>query len=478
MNTLQDALQLNPISASKNAWAKQIIVDNTKLLDDLNPRFSTRYWFLKNGLTEVKRCPCGKPALFDVTYTHKVFRKFCSAECQSQDKYAQNQRRVGIKSFFRDEDLVRVWAEKRENTCMERFGHTNPSYVQEFKDKISIAAKSKSDLEKAQIHEKRKATNLLRFGEEHPMLVESFAAAASANRTQTLLKDYGTTSISALPHIAKKREATLMRKFGVTNAGFIKNKVSKQELILRDIIKDNGATFTTQNRKLAGGKEIDIVIPSHSVAFEVNGVFYHNEYHKSVTEHKMKVDKCLEHNIILYHIYDVDIQLRKRRVIVNNIVNAILSASDELDMSLMKNNESYLEHRISCDLRSEPKYDRVISIECQGHISTAFISGDSIVRLIGFNSMMNVVLLDMCNDSGVRSLWIDLRYDGHLVNVAKSFFPNTTDAGIGYDMVQRGRYIERKEYNVVTGITDSVEPIDNSALGYRIFDAGNIIMHK
>lgn len=61
------------------------------------------------------------------------------------------------------------------------------------------------------------------------------------------------------------------------------NKGTTIELFIRNILDKNGIEYETNNKKILKGKELDIYIPSHKIAIECNGIYWHslkeNSYH-------------------------------------------------------------------------------------------------------------------------------------------------------------------------------------------------------
>jgi formylmethanofuran dehydrogenase subunit E len=60
----------------------------------------------------------------------------------------------------------------------------------------------------------------------------------------------------------------------------------------------------TNDRKLLNGKELDVLVPSMSLAFEFDGVFWHNENNKENDYHISKTMECEKHGIRLIHIFE------------------------------------------------------------------------------------------------------------------------------------------------------------------------------
>jgi G:T-mismatch repair DNA endonuclease (very short patch repair protein) len=79
---------------------------------------------------------------------------------------------------------------------------------------------------------------------------------------------------------------------------------SSSENEICDFLTELGLEFLTNNKSLLGGIELDIVIPSHNIAIEYNGLYWHSEKKgKTKNYHLDKTKKCLNKNIKLIHIF-------------------------------------------------------------------------------------------------------------------------------------------------------------------------------
>ena len=79
---------------------------------------------------------------------------------------------------------------------------------------------------------------------------------------------------------------------------------SLMEKEIADFITSLNKETETNNRKLLEGKEIDIFLPTEMIAFEFNGIFWHNDTNKTKEYHQEKSLKCLEKGIRLIHIFE------------------------------------------------------------------------------------------------------------------------------------------------------------------------------
>ena len=95
---------------------------------------------------------------------------------------------------------------------------------------------------------------------------------------------------------------------------------SDKENQLYDFIKENyDGEIITSDRKILNGKELDIYLPDLNLAFEFNGVYWHNELYKDNNYHLNKTEDCLKKNIQLIHVWEDD------WVYKNEIIKSIIS---------------------------------------------------------------------------------------------------------------------------------------------------------
>ena len=80
---------------------------------------------------------------------------------------------------------------------------------------------------------------------------------------------------------------------------------SKKEKDVADFIRSvyNGKILTN-DRTILSGREVDIFLPDVKIAFEFDGVFWHNENNKGTEYHLQKTIDCDEKGIRLIHIFE------------------------------------------------------------------------------------------------------------------------------------------------------------------------------
>ena len=99
--------------------------------------------------------------------------------------------------------------------------------------------------------------------------------------------------------------------------------ISQQEMEVASFIESLGYTIQTNNKSIIKPYELDIFIPSHNVAFEYNGTYWHSwPNQKNKNYHLDKTKKCEEINIRLFHIFE-DEWLNNPELIKRKIYNIL-----------------------------------------------------------------------------------------------------------------------------------------------------------
>jgi len=207
-----------------------------------------------------------------------------------------------------------------KETNLERYGYDNP-----MKNTI--------------IHNKMKNTMLMKYGYDNPMkdksqidkinktksinLIKKFPSIINVDydkKTLTMVCDNGHNHIFKIDiNVFQNRKSINTIICNICNNGVS----SGLEIQLTNFIKKNYKEEIVENdRKILNGKELDIYLPRLKLAFEFNGVYWHNELHKPNDYHNIKTNLCLEKDIQLIHIYEDD-WIYKQGIIKSMILNKL-----------------------------------------------------------------------------------------------------------------------------------------------------------
>jgi len=98
---------------------------------------------------------------------------------------------------------------------------------------------------------------------------------------------------------------------------------SISENLLFDFIKENYSGEILENsRQIISPYELDIYLPELKLAFEFNGLYWHNELYKENNYHLNKTNKCEGQGIHLIHIYEDD-WMFKQDIVKSRILNLL-----------------------------------------------------------------------------------------------------------------------------------------------------------
>jgi len=99
--------------------------------------------------------------------------------------------------------------------------------------------------------------------------------------------------------------------------------------LLNFITKNYNKTIIENSREIIKPYELDIYLPDLSLAFEFNGLYWHNELYKDKNYHTMKSDLCEEKGIQLVHIWEDDWNY-KQEIVKSMILNKLGKTSNKI----------------------------------------------------------------------------------------------------------------------------------------------------
>ena len=94
------------------------------------------------------------------------------------------------------------------------------------------------------------------------------------------------------------------------------------ELEIQEFLNSLNISYIIKDKKILGGKELDILIPDFNLAIEMNGLYWHSEIYMDKFYHRNKSSKCREVGIDLLHIWEDDWKF-KRPIIKSIILNKL-----------------------------------------------------------------------------------------------------------------------------------------------------------
>lgn len=104
---------------------------------------------------------------------------------------------------------------------------------------------------------------------------------------------------------------------------------SSYEQKLSNLLSDLNVRHIRNDRVILEGKEIDLFLPDHDLAIEVNGVYWHQDYNgEKKNYHLEKTIKCEKNQIKLLHITDKEID--EKYPLVKNLICSNVGINDKI----------------------------------------------------------------------------------------------------------------------------------------------------
>jgi hypothetical protein len=253
-----------------------------------------------------------------------------------------NLEKYGVEHYLQTEDKQI----KSKKTCIDKYGteHANQSDI--VKDKIKETNIERYGYENPNqseiVKNKMKETNLKRYGVEN---IFSYKPILNTFRNRIIEKynsDINNDSYSLIEYKYEESNFNILHKncdeiFSINtqqlhNRVLSKNTIcticypigdtkSIKETEITNFIKSLNID-SNKDRDILEGKELDIYIPSHNLAIEFNGLYWHSEIHKDKNYHLDKSLQCQEKAIHLIHIWE-DEWMFKQDIIKSIILNKL-----------------------------------------------------------------------------------------------------------------------------------------------------------
>lgn len=332
--------------------------------------FQDKIWCLIKG---VRHCEvCSKP----ISWARRG-KVYCSQECAKKARRtltAEKMKKTNLERYgFENPASSPEIQAKFRKTNLEKYGSISPFGNKEVHEKSKQTIKERYGVDNVasipSAIQKRKERNLERYGVEYP----SQCKEVKEKMKQTCLERYGADnyfgSQEFRDRMNKMRQeyaaslgvnnATLVgpTKYGMVSKEFLEaqqNNTMTVELlkenysdyryaanrlgfkignkhttvphrIITDWLDELEIDYFNNNRIVIKPKELDIWIPSHNIAIEVNGIYWHQE-----TKHYDKFAICQEHGIKLIQFSDYDIL--QRQDIVKSIIYGNLGFNEYLEL--------------------------------------------------------------------------------------------------------------------------------------------------
>jgi len=364
------SFKLRSLSSKKGTLYNEIFKKTNFL--DTNATLRQRLWHLINN-----EPPCCKECGGSVKWDHDKYRKFCSKKCSANNANTKkNRKNTNLEKYGaecslsnnevrakREKTLIKKYGvkhplqsnhimEKLKETNQERYGSNysleNKSVRQKMQDTCLKNHGVKNPFESKEIQQKIKDTNLEKYDTSNPS--KNPEVIEKINRT--CLERYGRLR-SSQSHIPKeilakidnptwletehktKTLTTISKETGVSVTQ-IAQRFSKYNLIVSrkniSLVEQEIFSFIRSiysgeiiqsDRTILSPKEIDILIPSMNLGFEINGVYWHSEVQGKDANYHLNKTKLAENNKVrLIHIFDSE-WIHKQEIVKSRITSLL-----------------------------------------------------------------------------------------------------------------------------------------------------------
>jgi hypothetical protein len=260
------------------------------------------------------------------------YGEFCSIQCFNNNKdeminriKTANNIKYGVDYYPQDKDFI----QKVKKTKKDRYGDEN--YINIEKSKLTRLYKY-GDQHYNNI-DKQKSTNLIKYGcdnvsksdffKEH--IDKKYRELYSCYDIINITKEYvnvkcekcGNTS-NIHKQLMYERNKSNHDVCLICNPLGQSNKSKSEDEIFNFLSE---YTNNVKQRVKVGGVEIDILVDD-KIGIEFNGLWWHNELHKSNTFHLSKTNICNQNNISLIHIFE-DEWLYKKDIVKSILLNRL-----------------------------------------------------------------------------------------------------------------------------------------------------------
>lgn len=310
-------------------------------------KFNHKLFNVLHGITDNPTCKIchSKPVSF--INVLKGYKTYCSDICSSKDPELWEKRRTTMVEHFGCEyplqnpeilkktkvKLKETFAENGEgrknyiNSMIATYGVTNPMELEEFRNKITVSHSLRTPEDKKQTTNKTKQTKLLKYGNKNynntckaKKTIKSkynveYIGQIHTSKKWLEITDKKEFLIQTLPSlhplkIAKDYNIAFSTLYTLINKLELKDLIRKTfngEFEIKEYLKSLNISYSTNNKAILNGLELDILINDYNLAIEHNGVYWHSVQNgKKYLYHLNKTLGCEQNNITLFHIFDFE----------------------------------------------------------------------------------------------------------------------------------------------------------------------------
>jgi len=288
-----------------------------------NYSFKEKIWFFINNETIQPKClECDKLLKFGKSLNNG-YGKYCSLKCTNKnnnhiEKVKETNKTIygGATPFFSEEVKL-----KTIKTNIARYGVDNVMKLDRVKaifkegsiKKYNTEYPAQSKSSKIRIENKEKYVKINILNNENGFYTVKC-------NTCNELSEFNNNELN----YRFKNEIPICK-----TCVDIKNNISYPENEIIEFINSLNTITIKSNRKILNGKELDIYLPSHNLAIEYNGLYWHSEIYKDDKYHLNKTNECEKLGIQLIHIFE-DEWLTKKDIVKSRLSNILGVTSNKI----------------------------------------------------------------------------------------------------------------------------------------------------
>ena len=254
---------------------------------------------------------------YNINTKNGTIKYACSRKCAEQ----KNKDTLQIKYRVSNISYSKEIQQKKENTCNQNHGVSYPM----MKEDIFLKG---LETKKEKYGDQNYNNSGQMISTKHKKIIKKYNALSySDNRFEFYCDKCNTNYFIQYGLLLNRiRIKTEM----CTKCNPFSSNISGKEKLLLDFIRDNyDGKIITSDRKILNGKELDIYLPDLNLAFEFNGLYWHNELYKDKNYHINKTNLCEKKEIHLVHVWEDDWFL-KQDIVKSMILNKIKKTKEKI----------------------------------------------------------------------------------------------------------------------------------------------------
>lgn len=293
-----------------------------------------KLYCLAKGISSIPKClACGTEV--KLKSISAGFKKYCSKECHCSDLSRKNseKNRNGFNKKIGAEKRKRTREEQKERleVAINEYLEGNES-IKELSERHSVTVSHLREMIQDRVPEDQIKTSQYNSWYRHlqDKLGKQYELLEDSQWLREQRQTYTCKEVARQIGCSANLVAYKARDLGIP---FTRKPQSSYERKIVSFLSELGIeNIITNTRSIIHGKELDIFLPDHNLAIEVNGVYWHKHISgvSDKNRHKIKTDLCKENGIDLIQVFDYELD---DGIIFNKLKSII-----ELKLGLVQQN--------------------------------------------------------------------------------------------------------------------------------------------